>query len=66
MRIFKVLFVILMGCSISHAMAVDLRVYSGGPFESAFHEVAKDFEKNTGHDHSNNIYYFFTRTYAIR
>jgi len=49
LRIFKVLFVILMGCSISYAIAVDLKIYSGGPFEPAFHEVAKDFEKSTGH-----------------
>jgi molybdate transport system substrate-binding protein len=31
------------------AMAVELKIYSGGPFEAAFHELATDFEMKTGH-----------------
>jgi molybdate transport system substrate-binding protein len=27
---------------------VELKIYSGGPFEAAFHEIAKDFERSSG------------------
>jgi len=30
------------------SFAVELKVFSGGPFEAAFHELAKDFEASTG------------------
>jgi molybdate transport system substrate-binding protein len=33
---------------INPSFAVDLKVFSGGPFEAAFHELAKDFEASTG------------------
>ena len=29
-------------------MAVELKIYSGGPFEAAFHELAKEYELKTG------------------
>jgi molybdate transport system substrate-binding protein len=34
--------------SIFNTMAVDLKIYSGGPFEAAFHELAKEYEAKTG------------------
>ncbi len=34
---------------ISSTFAVELKVFSGGPYEAAFHELAKDFETSTGH-----------------
>jgi molybdate transport system substrate-binding protein len=30
------------------SFSVELKVFSGGPFEAAFHELAKDFEASTG------------------
>ena len=33
---------------IKPSFAVELKVFSGGPFEAAFHELAKDFEASTG------------------
>jgi molybdate transport system substrate-binding protein len=31
------------------AQGAELKVYSGGPFEAAFHEIAKEFELSSGH-----------------
>ncbi len=33
----------------SFAQGAELKVFSGGPFEAAFHELAKDFEQISGH-----------------
>jgi len=33
---------------INSSFAVELKVFSGGPFEAAFHELAKEFEASTG------------------
>lgn len=29
--------------------AVELKIFSGGPFEAAFHELAKEYESRSGH-----------------
>ena len=34
---------------VGFAQGAELKVYSGGPFEAAFHELAKDFEQSSGH-----------------
>ena len=47
----KTLQTILIGMLIAltnSSFAVELKVFSGGPFEAAFHELAKEFEASTG------------------
>jgi len=47
-KIFQNICIGLLAALINPSFAVDLKVFSGGPFEAAFHELAKDFEASTG------------------
>jgi molybdate transport system substrate-binding protein len=47
-RIFQTILIGLLIVFINSSFAVELKVFSGGPFEAAFHELAKDFEASTG------------------
>jgi molybdate transport system substrate-binding protein len=47
-KIFQIIFMSAFTVIINPSFAVDLKVFSGGPFEAAFHELAKDFEVSTG------------------
>ena len=47
-KIFQTIYTSLLVTLINPSFAVDLKVFSGGPFEAAFHELSKDFEASTG------------------
>ena len=46
-KIFQKMCIGMLAIVINPSFAVDLKVFSGGPFEAAFHELAKDFEAST-------------------
>jgi molybdate transport system substrate-binding protein len=47
-KIVHTVFIAILMILINPSFAVDLKVFSGGPFEAAFHELAKDFESGSG------------------
>ena len=49
MKFLNLKFLLLISCTLaSQVFAVELKIYSGGPFEAAFHELAKEYEAKTG------------------
>jgi molybdate transport system substrate-binding protein len=47
-KFLKTFLICIFALLIKPSFAVELKVFSGGPFEAAFHELAKDFEASTG------------------
>ena len=47
-RIFQTILLGMLIALTNTSFSVELKVFSGGPFEAAFHELAKDFEASTG------------------